>query len=68
VAVAEVTGDTAAVSAPIRNHRGEVVAALTVSPPYDRFSAELEKACIEQVSEAGRELSRLLGYGGGKRD
>ena len=62
VAIAEVTDDTAAVAAPVRNHRGEVVAALTVSFPRDRFSAELEKACVEQVSEGVRELGSLLGY------
>lgn len=62
VAIAEVTNDTAAVAAPIRNHRGEVFAALLVSIPRYRFSDGLAKACVEQVSEGVRELSSLLGY------
>jgi DNA-binding IclR family transcriptional regulator len=58
----EITADTASVSAPVRDHTGAVIAALTVSAPADRFSAGLEKACIESVHSGAADLSRLLGY------
>lgn len=62
IAHGEITADTASVSAPVRDHTGEVIAALTISTPADRFSAGLEKACIECVHSGAGELSRLLGY------
>jgi DNA-binding IclR family transcriptional regulator len=62
VAKGEITADTASVSAPVRDHTGAVIAALTVSAPADRFSPGLEKACIESVHSGAAELSRLLGY------
>lgn len=52
--------DTAAVAAPVRNHRGEPIAALTVSCPRDRFTKPLRQACIEQISEIATRLSRRL--------
>jgi DNA-binding IclR family transcriptional regulator len=62
VARHEITSDTAAVAAPIRDHRGEIVAVLTISCPEDRFTASLERACIEQATESAQEVSRFLGY------
>ena len=58
----EISADTASVSAPVRDHTGAVIAALTVSSPADRFTSGLEKACIESVHSGAEELSRLLGY------
>lgn len=58
----EWTVDASGVAAPIFNQRGQMVAALTVSGPTQRFdSANLEKikkACIR----AALHISRLLGY------
>jgi DNA-binding IclR family transcriptional regulator len=62
IAHGEITADTASVSAPVRDHTGVVIAALTISSPADRFSDGLEKACIESVQSGAEELSRLLGY------
>ena len=62
IAHGEITADTASVSAPVRDHTGVVVAALTISAPADRFSAGLEKVCIECVRSGAAELSRMLGF------
>jgi DNA-binding IclR family transcriptional regulator len=62
VAFREITTDTAAVSAPIRDNTGEVVAALTISCPEDRFTRELKQACIKHVTKGARELSQDLGH------
>ena len=58
----EVTSDTAAVSAPIRNHVGEVVAAVTISMPQDRFSPQMRARCIKDIVKGAREISTALGY------
>ena len=58
----EMTADTAAVSAPVFDHTGTVIAALTVSCPGDRFSPSLEGACVAAVLSGTTELSRLLGF------
>ena len=45
----ELSLDSWAVSAPVRDHTGEVVASLTISAPSDRFTPGLEAACIGNV-------------------
>jgi IclR family transcriptional regulator, KDG regulon repressor len=62
VAFREITSDTAAVSAPIRDHTGDVVAAMTISCPDERFTRVLQQACIGQVTKAAQTLSHALGY------
>lgn len=62
VSLREITPDTAAVSAPIHDHVGGVVAALTISCPVDRFTPALERACILQVTRGAAEVSRALGF------
>lgn len=62
IAHGEITTDTVSVSAPVRDHTGAVIAALTVSTPADRFSPVLEKACVQSVHTGAAELSRLLGF------
>ena len=59
----EMTRDTVAVSAPVRDHTGAVVAALTISAPSDRVTPESQEACTKAVIRAGQELSQLLGFG-----
>jgi len=61
-AVREMTPDTAAISAPVRDHAGEIIAALTISCPEDRFTPGLEQACIASCRRGARALSQLLGY------
>ena len=58
----EMTADTAAVSSPVFDHTGAVVAAVTISCPGDRFTPGLGAACIAAVHSGAAELSRLLGY------
>ena len=63
-AVGEFTPDLCAVSTPVRDHTGAVVAALTISAPVDRFDDRLERACLRVVLDGAREISRLIGYRG----
>jgi DNA-binding IclR family transcriptional regulator len=61
IAFREITSDTAAVAAPIKDHSGHVVAALTVSCPEERFDKALERKCIKCVLAGAAEVSRALG-------
>jgi DNA-binding IclR family transcriptional regulator len=65
VSFREITSDTAAVAAPIRDHTGEIVASVTISCPEDRFTPALERACIAQVTRGAEEVSRAMGYNPG---
>ena len=58
----ELSLDSWAVSAPVRDHTGAIIATLTISCPTDRFTPALEAACIACAREGAGELSRLLGY------
>ena len=49
------------VGAPVRDHEGNVIAALTVSGPAERINRELDRL-IEQVKAAAAAVSRELGY------
>lgn len=51
-----------AVAAPIRDHSGTVIAALSVSGPSYRLSAERIEKITPDVVEAGREISRRMGF------
>jgi IclR family KDG regulon transcriptional repressor len=62
VAFREITSDTAAVAAPVRDHTGDVVAAITISCPEDRFTSKLKQACIREVTHAAETVSRALGH------
>jgi DNA-binding IclR family transcriptional regulator len=62
VVIAEITSDTAAVSAPVRDHVGEVVAGLTITCPQDRFSIQARNRFIREVKKGAREISEALGY------
>ncbi|GEO27325.1 IclR family transcriptional regulator [Alicyclobacillus acidoterrestris] len=50
------------VSAPIRNHKGEVIAALSVSGLAVRFSSDKINQFIEQLVSTSKEISYQLGY------
>lgn len=54
------------VSAPIRGHDGEVVAALNVAAPTARF-AQVESRMTDAVLDGARDISRLLGGSDGER-
>lgn len=53
--------DVACVAAPITDHEGRVVAAMSASFPVTRWSAGYRDALGEQVLEATAQLSRTLG-------
>jgi DNA-binding IclR family transcriptional regulator len=57
-----VNAQTAAVAAPVKDHSGKIVAALTVSCPRERFTRSLESRCIALVTEGARQLSQTLGH------
>jgi DNA-binding IclR family transcriptional regulator len=52
----------AAVSAPVRNAPGEVVAGLTVSGPSYRFTAVRVRELVPLVVDGAERISRRLGY------
>jgi DNA-binding IclR family transcriptional regulator len=52
----------AAVSAPVRDHRGGVVAALTTSAPRSRVEGEIPDSLAVPVTEAAAVLSAALGF------
>jgi DNA-binding IclR family transcriptional regulator len=59
---AELESDLAAVAAPVRDHRGVVVAAIAIGGPVSRCPRRELAVIAVHVVEAGRELSAMLGY------
>lgn len=55
---AEIVG----VAAPVRNHRGEVVAGVSVSGPAYRFSVARARAFAQPVMSTAEAISRKLGW------
>jgi DNA-binding IclR family transcriptional regulator len=51
-----------AVAAPIRSHHGVVIAAISVSGPAFRLSADQIAGVAKAVTEAGADISARLGY------
>lgn len=60
----EFSSDLCAISTPVRDHAGQVVAALTISCPADRFTEALELSCARVALEGALEVSRLIGFAG----
>lgn len=58
----ELEPDLAAASAPVRDHRGSVEAAVTTSVPVSRIDREALSALAERVRDAANELSVALGH------
>jgi DNA-binding IclR family transcriptional regulator len=59
---AELEPDLAAVAAPVRDHRGVVVAAIAIGGPVSRCPREQLDTLALQVLRAGDELSEKMGY------
>ena len=54
------------VAAPIRNHAGEVVAAISIAGPVQRVSKKVLQSYIPEVSAAAAGISQRLGYHAGR--
>jgi DNA-binding IclR family transcriptional regulator len=52
------------ISAPIFDHEGSVVAAMTIGAPVSRYTPEVGEACIAAAQEAARGISAALGFQG----
>jgi DNA-binding IclR family transcriptional regulator len=59
---AELEPDLAAVAAPVRDHRGEVIAAIAIGGPVSRCPRHQLDTLALRVLEAGRELSGKMGH------
>lgn len=62
IALREITSDAAAISAPVYDHQGETVAAVSVSMPADRFTERLKALCIRELLKGTAQLSTQLGH------
>ncbi len=49
-------------AAPIRNHRGEVVAAISIAGPVQRVSKKVLQSYVPEVVAAANAISQRLGY------
>lgn len=63
-AVGEWVDDVCAVAAPIRDHRGQVIAAVGSACPPSRWNARTIRLMANAVMEAGEGISRAMGYVG----
>jgi len=52
----------ASIAAPVRNHRGDVVAAISIGAPIIRLGAAQRRRLARPVMEAGDAVSRRLGW------
>jgi IclR family KDG regulon transcriptional repressor len=64
VGLGEIVDGSATIAAPVRDARGEVVAALSVSGPSFRFTEARRAAAVPALRAAAADLSRELGHGG----
>lgn len=60
----DVTPGIAAVGAPVFNHRGELVAAVSISGLRGQVLGKVSARNFELIQQAGDEISRTLGRGG----
>ncbi len=58
----EIEEDVECIAAPIRDHLGNVVAALSVSGPQKKVNTRKEKEFIQQVTGAAGLISHKMGY------
>jgi len=58
----EWTSDASGVAAPIFNQRGQMIAAMTISGPTQRFTADKVEKFSKNCVRTGLHISRLLGY------
>lgn len=49
------------IAAPVRDHRNEVIAAVSIAGPLSRLNPAIQEAHVERVVHAAKEISRGLG-------
>ena len=63
ISLGERTPGLGALSAPILNHRGVLLAALSLAMPEIRFKdMDHRKFCLEKLLHIAKDLSRVMGY------
>ncbi len=62
LALADLEEDTFSIAAPVFDHQGQVIAALSVAGPLMRLDSTKRRDFIHLVVNAARQLSRALGY------
>lgn len=58
----ELMADISSIAAPVRNHFGIVVAALSITGPLDRFTSHQMDIVMPDLLEAAGKISKALGY------
>ena len=61
--IAEVWPEVCGVAAPVHNHNGEVIAALSIEASSERFG-DRQKDLLDRVLGSAAEISARIGYGG----
>lgn len=61
VALEDLDPGAFSIAAPVRDHNGDVVAALSIAGPVSRLTASVREAHAERVRHAANEISRGLG-------
>ncbi|MEO8198948.1 MAG: IclR family transcriptional regulator [Gemmatimonadota bacterium] len=67
IAVEELEDGYVAVGAPVRNHQGHIVAAISVGGPLPRFGPDRLNELVGPVRQCAERISRRLGAGGAPR-
>ncbi len=62
VSFSELEDGSAAVAAPIRNHEGNVIAAISIAGPESRFREYLLQNLVDRVLQAALQISLKLGW------
>lgn len=61
VALEDLDQGAFSIAAPVHDHKGDVVAALSIAGPVSRLTAASRKAHVDRVTKAASEISRGLG-------
>ncbi len=62
VSKGEWLADASGVAAPIFNHKNQIIAALTISGPSQRFSDSVIQAYIKNITKSAMKISNLSGW------
>jgi DNA-binding IclR family transcriptional regulator len=66
--VGELDANTSSIAVPLRDHSGEVVAAVSVNGPTARLDEAARKATLEALMSVSARLSAQLGWRGSDAD